>query len=79
MALIYAFSRILALVLFAFNFKRFVFVVVGIHFLFSYFLLRGQSDNYFEEGSLRDILLRCAFICINLFCFFPPVSEGTRN
>ena len=72
-------SRILALVLFASNFKHFVFVVVGIHLLFSYFLLRQQQDNYFEEGSVRDILLRCAFICINLFCFFPLEGERTRN
>ena len=72
-------SRILALVLFASNFKHFVFVVVGIHLLFSYFLLRQQKDYYFEEGSVRDILLRCAFICINLFCFFPLEGERTRN
>ena len=72
-------SRILALVLFASNFQQFVFVVVGIHLLFSYFLLRRQPDNYFEEGSLRDILLRSAFICINVFCFFPLEGERTRN
>ena len=72
-------SRILALVLFASNFQQFVFVVVGVHLLFSYFLLRGQPDDYFEEGSLRDILLRCAFICINVFCFFPLEGERTRN
>ena len=71
-------SRILALVLFASNFKHFVFVVVGIHLLFSYFLLRQQKDYYFE-GLVRDILLRCAFICINLFCFFPLEGERTRN
>jgi len=41
--------------------------------------LRGQPDNYFEEGSLRDILLRCAFTCINVFCFFPLEGERTRN
>ena len=72
-------SRILALVLFASNFQHFVFVAVGIHLLFSYFLLRRQPDKYFEEGSLRDILLRCAFICINVFCFFPLEGERTRN
>ena len=71
-------SRILALVLFASNFKHFVFVVVGIHLLFSYFLLRQQKDYYFE-GLVRDILLRCAFICINLFCFFPLEGQRTRN
>ena len=72
-------SRILVLVLFASSFKHFVFVVVGIHLLFSYFLLRGQEDNYFEKGSFRDILLRCAFTCINVFCFFPLDGERTRN
>ena len=72
-------SRILALLLFASNFQHFVFVAVGIHLLFSYFLLRRQPDKYFEEGSLRDILLRCAFICINVFCFFPLEGERTRN
>ena len=72
-------SRILALVLFASNFQHFVFVAVGIHLLFSYFLLRRQPDKYFEEGSLRDILLRCAFICINVFCFFPLEGERTRK
>ena len=72
-------SRILVLVLFASSFKHFVFVVVGIHLLFSYFLLRGQEDNYFKKGSLRDILLRCAFTCINVFCFFPLDGERTRN
>ena len=72
-------SRVLALVLFASNFKHFVFVVVGIHLLFSYFLLRGQEDNYFDEGSLRDILFRFAFSCINVFCFFPLEGERTRN
>jgi hypothetical protein len=73
-------SRILALVLFASSFKHFVFVVVGIHLLFSYFLLRGQPNDYFDDkGSLRDILLRCAFICINVFCFFPLAGTRTRN
>ena len=72
-------SRILVLVLFASSFKHFVFVVVGIHLLFSYFLLRGQKDNYFEKGSLKDILLRCAFTCISVFCFFPLDGERTRN
>jgi len=72
-------SRVLALALFASNFKHFVFVVVGIHFLFSYFLLRRQEDNYFKEGSFRDILFRCAFSCINVFCFFPLEGKRTRN
>ena len=72
-------SRILVLVLFASSFKHFVFVVVGIHLLFSYFLLRGQEYNYFKKGSLRDILLRCAFTCIKVFCFFLLDGERTRN
>ena len=73
-------SRILALVLFASNFQQFVFVVVGVHLLFSYFLLSRQKNDYFrEEGSLRDILLRCAFICINVFCYFPLEGERTRK
>lgn len=72
-------ARILALVVFASTFKHWVFVVVGIQLLFSYFLLHSQPDNYFEEGSLRDILLRFAFTCINLFCFFPLAGEQTRK
>ena len=72
-------SRTLVFVLFASSFKHFVFVVVGIHLLFSYFMLRGQPDDYFKKGSLRDLLLRCSFICINVFCFFPLEGESKRN
>lgn len=72
-------ARILALVLFAYSFKEFVFIIVGIHFLFSFFLLLGQPDYYFEEKSARDRLLRCAFTCINTFCFFPLAGENTRK
>lgn len=72
-------ARILALVLFAASFTYWVFVVVGIHLLFSYSLLHGQPDNYFGEGSLRDILLRFAFTCINVFCFFPLAGDHTRK
>ena len=72
-------ARILALVLFAHSFKQLVFVIVAIHFLFSFILLLRQPDNYFEKCSPRDILLRCAFICINTFCFFPLAGETTRK
>jgi len=72
-------ARILALVLFANRFKHLVFIIVGIHFLFSFFLLRWQPDNYFPEGSAPDRLLRCAFTCINTFCFFPLAGKNTRK
>lgn len=72
-------ARILALVLFANRFKHLVFVIVGFHFLFSFFLLLGQPNNYFKKGSARDRLLRCAFTCINTFCFFPLAGEKTRR
>ena len=72
-------ARILALVLFANRFKDLVFVIVGFHFLFSFFLLLGQPNNYFKKGSARDRLLRCAFICINTFCFFPLAGKKTRR
>lgn len=72
-------ARILALAVFASSFKQWVFVVVAVHLLFSYSLLHGQPDNYFEEGSVRDTLLRLAFICINVFCFFPLAGDHTRK
>ena len=72
-------ARILALVVFASSFQQWVFVVVAVHLLFSYSLLQGQPDNYFTEGSLRDILLRFAFTCINVFCFFPLAGDNTRK
>ena len=70
-------ARILALVLFASSFKYMVFVIVAIHFLFSFFLIITQPDKYFAEGSARDKLLRCAFTCINTFCFFPLAGKNT--
>lgn len=72
-------ARTLALVLFASWCKQLVFIVVGVHLLFSYLILRSQPDNYFEEGSLEDRLLRCAFTFVNVFCFFPLAGKRTRN
>lgn len=71
-------SRILALVLFASLYKAMVFVVVGIHLVFSHLLLLKQPNRYFSKG-LDKLLLRCAFTFINVFCFFPLAGKNTRD
>lgn len=72
-------ARLLALVLFANEFKELVFIVVGVHVVFSFFLTGSQTDNFFTHGSRRDILFRYAFSCINIFCFFPLEGKDTGN
>ena len=72
-------SRILALVLFASLNQAWVFAVVCVHLFFSYLLLRGQPNNYFEEGSVYGKILRFAFAFVNVFCFFPLAGKDTRK
>ena len=72
-------SRILALALFASLYQAWVFAVVCVHLLFSYLLLRGQPNNYFEEGLVYDKILRFAFTFVNVFCFFPLAGKDTRK
>lgn len=72
-------SRILALALFASYFARYVFVVVGIHFLVSYGLLWRQECEYFESEPIKQKFFRCAIAYVHVFCFFPLEGKDTRR
>ena len=71
-------SRILALALFASYFTRFVFVVVGIHFVASFALLWRQECEYFEGEPIKQTFFRCAIAYVHVFCFFPLEGKNTR-
>ena len=72
-------SRILALAVFASHFKRFVFVIVGIHFAASYVLLWRQECEYFEGEPIKQRVFRCAIAYVHIFCFFPLEGKNTRK
>jgi len=72
-------SRILALALFASCSRRYVFVVVGIHFLVSYVLLWRQECEYFESQPIKQKFFRCAIAYVHVFCFFPLEGKDTRR
>ncbi|XP_022809394.1 XK-related protein 6-like [Stylophora pistillata] len=72
-------SRILALVLYASLYKAMIYAVLCVHLFFSYLLLRGQPNNYFEDGSVKDKFLRFAFTVVSVFCFFPLAGKRTRK
>lgn len=72
-------ARLQAFALFANVFKELVFVTVAVHLIFSCFLIFLQKDDYFSPRSVRDILFRSAFCCINIFCFFPLEGKRTRR
>lgn len=72
-------SRILALALFASYFTRFVFVVAGVHFAFSYALLWRQKCEYFEGEPIKQKFFRFAVAYVHMFCFFPLEGKNTRK
>ena len=72
-------SRILALAVFASYYRRFVFVVAGIHFAASYALLWRQQCEYFEGMPIKQKFFRFAIAYVHMFCFFPLEGKNTRK
>ena len=73
-------SRILAVVLFASLFKAWIFLVTGIHFILSCFIVLVQDCDYFPNEPIKQWFFKyIAVTSVYIFCFFPLESHHTRK
>lgn len=70
-------SRLLALVFFATEFKRWFFVALGIHFVIVLCFLECHEVYFFPGNKYKQQFFRVVMSYIHLFCFF--CLEGSRT